>query len=65
MSDVISLTEERLRRRPQPVRCSKCSGRMTFSEGFVASDGRPWKIYRCAPCKNFEWKAGLPQTDSH
>jgi uncharacterized protein with PIN domain len=63
MAHLISLSDERQRRKPQQVRCGKCSGRMMFSDTFVASDGRPWKIYRCDPCRNFEWKSGLPQAD--
>jgi len=63
MAQLISLSDERQRRRPQPVLCSKCSRRMSLSESLVAADGRRWKIYTCERCKNFEWRAALPQTD--
>jgi hypothetical protein len=65
MSEIISLSAERQRRHAQPIRCCKCSGRMVFFDTFVGSDRRPWMIYRCDPCKNFEWKLSVTRDHPH
>jgi threonine dehydrogenase-like Zn-dependent dehydrogenase len=65
MAEVVSLVRERERLRPSRVSCNKCSERMVLTEYFVAADGRPWKIYKCSRCKNYEWRCSAPRNDWH
>ncbi len=63
MAQLISLSKERQLRRPLPVLCNRCGRRVMLSENFVASDGRPWKVYKCESCNSYEWKSAKPHID--